>query len=362
MSDTGFDTLLYTARPTLRIDGTIQQLLGEQDLLSVLVEETTLGLFRAEASFRNWGPIPGGSSGFTYFDGQVFDFGKTLSIEFGPPGASGPIFAGRISGIEARYPAARIPEILVLAEDRLQDLRMSRRTRSFEDVSDADVITRIASQNGLKPQVDVDGPTYKVLVQLNQSDLAFLRERCAAANAELWIDDTTLYAQARARRDAGSLTVTYGEELLEFGVLADLAHQRSSVHVTGWSVAGKAPIDEMADAGTISSELGSAKGGSAILASALAAHDEGVAGAIPLSAQEATAMAAARYAARARGFLRGTGVVDGNVKIRVGAHITLAGLGPVFEGVYYVTCARHSFSLAEGYRTTFDVERPGIGG
>jgi hypothetical protein len=42
--------------------------------------------------------------------------------------------------------------------------------------------------------------------------------------------------------------------------------------------------------------------------------------------------------------------------------VTLAGLGPFFDGPYSVTRARHSFSLLDGFRTTFDAERPGIGG
>ena len=362
MPDSGPQTLLFSARPTIRIDGNAQQLLADQDLLSLLVEETTLGLFRCEANFRNWGPVDGGAVDYTYSDRKIIDFGKAFSVEFGPPGASGPVFAGRITGIEGHYPAARIPEILVLAEDRLQDLRMERHTRSFENVSDADVIRQIASQNGLTAQIDADGPTYKVLVQLNQSDLAFLRERTAAIDAELWIDNRTLYAQSRARRNAGAVALTYGQDLLEFSVLADLADQRSSVHVTGWSVADKTAIDAQADAGAIGAELAGGRSGSAVLGQALSVHQEEVARAIPLSREEAQAMAQAHYRARARSFVRGTGVVDGNVKVRVGASLSLAGLGPLFDGGYYVTRARHSFTLQDGFRTTFDAERPGIGG
>ncbi|HUN41670.1 MAG TPA: contractile injection system protein, VgrG/Pvc8 family [Acetobacteraceae bacterium] len=361
MPDSGSQTLLYSARPTIRVDGTVQQLLAEQDLVSLLVEESTLGLFRCEANFRNWGPVSGGTSDYVYFDHQVLDFGKAFSVEFGPPGATGPIFAGRITGIEASYPSARIPEILVLAEDRLQDLRMERHTRSFENLGDADVIRQIASQNGLTAQVDVDGPIYKVLVQLNQSDLAFLRERVAAIGAELWIDNRTLYVQARSRRDAGQVSLTYGQDLLEFSVLADLSQQRSSVSVTGWSVSDKAAITAQADQGVLGNELAGLSGGSTILAQALTQHQDTVARATPFVQEEAQSMAQARYCARARGFVRGTGVVDGNIKVRVGANLSLSGLGPFFEGSYYVTRARHSFTLQDGWRTTFDAERPGIG-
>ena len=90
----------------------------------------------------------------------MLDFGKTISVEFGPPGSDGPVFAGRISGLEANFPAERDPEFVILAEDRFQDLRMERRTRTFENVTDADVIRQVASQQGLTAQVDVDGPTH----------------------------------------------------------------------------------------------------------------------------------------------------------------------------------------------------------
>jgi hypothetical protein len=361
MADNNSQSTFFAARPTLRIGGDIQQILGQEDLQSLLVEETTFGLFRCEATFRNWG-AKNGSTGFVYFDRQVVDFGKAFSVEFGPPGASGPVFAGRITGIEAQYPAARPPEILLLAEDRLQDLRMERRTRSFENVTDADVIRKVASKHGLTAQIDIDGPTYRVLVQLNQSDLAFLRERAAAVDAELWIDNKTLYVQARARRNAGSVSLTYGQDLLEFSVLADLAHQRSSVRVTGWNVADKAAIDANAAENAISAELAGGRSGTSVLALALAPRKEGVTHSVPLSQQEAQNMADARYRARARTFVHGSGIVDGNVKVRVGATVNLAGLGPLFDGPYYVRRARHTFQLRDGFRTTFEVERPGIGG
>jgi phage protein D len=210
--------------------------------------------------------------------------------------------------------------------------------------------------------VDVDGPTYRVLAQVNQSDLAFLRERVAAIDAELWVDNRTLYAQARSRRNAGTVSFTYGQNLLEFSVLADLAHQRTSVLVSGWDVAHKQAIDVEAGESVIAAELNGGRSGSAVLAQALTQRRERIVSAMPLSQEEAQKAAEARYRDRARRFVRGTGVVDGNVKIRVGATVELKGLGSLFNGPYYVTLARHTFDMRDGYRTTFEVERPGLGG
>jgi phage protein D len=360
MPDSTQITGYYPSTPTLKLDGTAKPDLSIT-LNSLLVEETTLGLFRCEATFSNWG-TKDDHADFLYFDRQTFDFGKELSIEFGPPGAQAPVFKGRVTGLEAHYPKSSEPLLTVLAEDRFQDLRMERRTRSFADVSDSDVFSQIASQHGLTPQVDVDGPTYRVLTQVNQSDLAFLRERAAAIDAELWVDDRTLHAQSRSRRNTGTVALKYGQKLLEFSTLADLSHQRTSVRVSGWDVAGKSALDEEAGESVVSAELDGKRSGASVLGQALAERNERVTSSVPLSQPEARAMAEARYRARARRFVTGRGAADGTPSLRVGSTLDLTGLGDLFDGKYYVRLARHTFDRADGYRTSFEVERPGIGG
>src|SRR5690606_31118178 len=101
--------------------------------------------------------------------------------EIGAGEAAGTIFEGRITALEGRFAGSRPPELLVMAEDRLQDLRMTRRTRTFEQVSDADVIRQVAQAHGLQADVSVSGPTHRVVAQVNQSDLALARERARAA-------------------------------------------------------------------------------------------------------------------------------------------------------------------------------------
>ena len=359
--ENGTQRTYYGSHPTITIDGREQRELSEQLLLSLLIEETTLGLFRCELRFSNWGAQESGVD-FYLFDRQIVDFGKEIEVVLGPPGGTRRVFKGRISGLEAQFPKDRPPELTVLAEDRFQDLRMERRTRTFEDSSDSDAMNQIISQQGLTADIDVDGPTHRVLTQVNQSDLAFLRERAAAVDAELWIEDRTLHVQARSRRDAGTLTLTYGAELVEFTVLADLAHQRSKVKVSGWNVDGKDAIDVEAGESAVSGELESLRSGGSVLDQALAERTERVGLATPLSQPEAQALADAGYRRRARRFLTGAGVADGNPAIQVGGALDIRGIGPLFEGKYYVTLVRHTHDAINGYRTTFQVERPGIGG
>lgn len=264
MSTTADRPLLYAARPVIKVAGEeCPELAGA--LTTLTVSETVAGLFSLEATFGNWGSTQG-EVGLLYFDRELFDFGVEIGVAIGAGQAEGTIFKGRITALEGRFPGGqRPPEILLLAEDKLQDLRMTRRTRTFEDTSIADVVGSIAGEHGLRPEVDVESISYPLLAQVNQSDLAFLRELARAVDAELWLADTSLHMQERARRQGDEVPLEYGRTLREFAVRADLAHQRTSLSVSGWDVGGKAAIDEQATDSSIAGELAGGRSGAALL-------------------------------------------------------------------------------------------------
>lgn len=342
-------------RPSIYIDGTEDVGLS-QGVLRMTVKETVQGFYRAEVRFGNWGP-KNNEIGFLYFDRKKLDFGKALRLQLDQD----VLFDGRISAIEAEFGEGASPEISVLVEDRFQDMRMTRRTRTFNDVSDADVIKQIAGDHGLTPSIDITGPTHKLLAQVNQSDLAFVRERARAAGAELWLDAKKLYAKPRSARTGDPLKLKYGNELRQFTALADLAHQRTSVTISGWDVSGKKPIQSKAEEATVRNELGSDKSGASILKSAFGERNDNVAHTVPLTTDEAKSQAEAWYRAAARRFLTGRGLANPNAKLRVGTWIELDGLGGLFNGKYYLAEVQHLFDGPGGFRSEFTAERPGLG-
>ena len=346
---------LVTSLPKIYIGGQEQASL-KADLQNLLIVEDIEGLYRCEMTVNNWGNS-NNRVDFLYFDRQSVDFGKALQIKLGDQA----IFDGRIMALEAQFLDGAPPALTVLAEDRFQDLRMTRRTRSFDQVSDSDVLNSIANDHGLSPDINLSGPTYKLLTQVNQSDLAFARERARALEAELWLEGTTLHACRRTDRSGASLDLAYGSGLREFTVLADLAGQRNRVIVTGWDVSAKDVIKYEADDSVISSEVGSDQSGVSLLQTALAERKETLAHTVPLASDEAQAMAEAYFRMAARRFVVGRGVADADARLRVGAQLNLSGLGPLFNGNYYVTEIRTIYDTAAGLRTEFTTERPGIG-
>ena len=346
---------LISSQPTIVVGGQEVPELGPE-LLEMVIAENTTGLYRCEARFSNWGPI-NNTTDFLYFDRKTIDFGKDFQIKLG----SDSLFQGKIMALEAIFAEGRAPEIGVLAEDRFQDLRMNRRTRTFTDVSDADVIRQIATDHGLSPSVDVTGPTYKVLAQVNQSDLAFIRERARSVDAEVWMDGNTLNAKSHSGRNGADLQMSYGKELREFTVLADLAMQRTSVAVNGWDVSSKSALQYEATDSVITSELNGDTSGVSILQSALGARKEALAHTVPLNHDEAQHEAEAFFKMSARRFVVGHGVAETKATLRVGTKVDLQALGPLFNGKYYVAEVKHIFDMAKGIRTEFRAERLGLG-
>jgi uncharacterized protein len=349
----------YISLPRVEVSGQFDADLSGR-VSSAMVEETWQGLYRCEITVANFGPVDSRID-YLYFGRDILDFGDDLVLRLGSGSSPAQVFKGRITALEGVYPAGGGAQLTILAEDNLQGLRMTRRTRSFEQVSDQDIIQQIANEHSLTPDLSLSGSTHASVAQVNLSDLAFIRERARALNAEVWIEDTTLHVKPRRERDAGSVDMAYGANLISFTVRADLAHQCTEFGVSGWDVAAKDAIDETAGASTISAELGSDTGGGAILEQAFGARQEYAVHSIPLTSTEARAAAEARYRERARRFVTGSGMAEGDARVRAGTTVKLTGLGKLFDGEYVVVRVLHTYDLAEGFRTSFDVERPGIG-
>src|SRR5215213_1461969 len=123
-------TGLKESRPAIVVGNEVNGPLGG-GLLTLMIVENTNGLYRCEARFGNWGE-KNSTTDFLYFDRSVLDFGKDFEIKLG----SDSIFKGKIMAFVCNLPEGQSPEISVLAEDLFQDLRITRRTRTFTDVSD----------------------------------------------------------------------------------------------------------------------------------------------------------------------------------------------------------------------------------
>lgn len=348
-----------SARPALYINGQERPQLGE-NLLAMVVEETLDGVHRCELRLNNWGVVHG-EPGYLYFDRQEIDFGSELAV-VGMAGDEGvTIFEGRVRALEGHNTQGEPPRLVVIAEGRFFEMRVTRRTRIFEEITDADVIQQIAGEHGLQAQVDLEGPTHTLLAQVDQSDLAFMRQLARRLDRVVWLEGDTLYAVDRAALDGDKLPLRLGDNLRQVRIRADLAEQRTAVGVSGWDPIAGEVMEASADEAVLGAETQGGLAGSTLLQMVAGPRPERMVRQVMLSTEEARALARAEFLRRARRFVTGVGVADGLPRLQVGRRVQLVGVGELFDGAYDVVQTRHLFDLQNGYRTEFAVERPVLG-
>lgn len=349
-------------RPGIYIDGILHPSLS-QDLLSFAIDDAVSSPARCRARFANVAGGDGPASGYKYFNLDDLDFGRLFTVWQGvPPATLIRLFEGRLVLIEGAYPAGASPEVVVEAEDRLWDLRMTHRTRVFTNMTDADMIQLVAGGHGLNVSLQLSGsqPTYAHTAQLHQSDYGFLFDRVTALGAEMWIDQNTLVVTGDA--EAGEpAALTYGEELTHFSVRADVRTQATVTGVSGWDVNTKAMIGQSASEDDLPADVTGARSGGRTLEVAFGQKLHTIVDAVPLNGHEAESLAVAHHRQRSAEFIIGHGTAVATPGLRAGRAIELLRLGPLFSGAYQITKVRHLYDRKHGLRTEFDVRRARIG-
>lgn len=350
--------LFISTAPVFKVDGEVEGELA-RDVSLLEVEEATDGLKTMTLRLIAHGPQGNApEERQLYLDGRILDFGKPIETSIGPAGGARIIFTGLISGIEAVFADGSEPHVVVYAEDKLMQLRMTRRMKTWENVSDADIAGAIAAEHGLSADTAAPGPAYKVVQQWNQSDLAFLRERARLIQAEVWFEADTLCFKSRGNRRGTAITLVRGRDLIDVQLRADLAHQRTKVKASGFDASSRDPIDEEAGPGVIQAEISGGRTGPDVLRQAFGERVSYRVRENPLVSGEAGAWARAEMLRRCRGFVTAVGTTHGTPDMVVGSRLHLDRVGAPFDGDgYYAVRVCHTYDLASGHRTHFEAQR-----
>lgn len=344
---------VYRARPTVRIDKQEYPKVSEL-LIGMEMTESEGGLSTLALVVSNIASDAQGGADLAFEDDQILRLGARITVYGGDENSPREIFQGVITGLEADFPTTAPPELTVLAEDAFQQARMNRRTAVHDEVTIADLATALANRLGLTPVITGFTANIGTWVQLNESDLAFLRRLLARYDGDLQVVGSELHLSPRSDVARGSLELELHSQLRQARVTADLAHQVSQVTVTGWN-----PIQgERVNGQSTGSALGPGQGatGAQLLESALGHRSHHIGHLAVTTTEEAQAAADAAFDQRARRFLCLDATADGNPAIRVGTHVTVSGLGRRFDNSYYVVHACHRWDVTRGYETDFQAE------
>jgi hypothetical protein len=360
MTETALAELsVYNARPTVRINGQEDARLTAL-ILAMEMTEQEGGMAALELRLSNIASDDQGSADAAFEQSRTLTLGAQVVVCAGDVSAPQEIFRGTITGFEAEFPEHGPPELVVLAEDVFLQARMARRTKVYDSIALADLAQRFAADLGLTPVISGLSEGLGTLVQLDESDLAFLRRMLARYDADLQVVGTELHVAPRGEVRRGAITLELHSQLLSARVLADLSHQVTQVTVAGWNAIQGQRVTGRSSGAHAGPGQGSS--GADLLRQALSERAHHIAHLAVTTEAEARAAADAAFDARARRLVVIEGLAEGNSTLRVGTHVTINGLSPRFDNTYYVVRACHTFNQERGYQTSFEAECAFLGG
>lgn len=355
---------LYAARPTLLLDGR-RSPLADELLLSAQVNEQREGPAWAELRFANVSRSSERGIGWAFEteEESPIGLGTALVLSMGDESDPREIFQGTVSGLEAVFGPEHPPELIVLAEDPLQKARMKRRTRTHSETTLGDLVESLAAEMGLRARVShLDHPV-GTQVQINETDLGFLRRLLERHDAWMRVSGGELHAAPWGEGEGSGeeITLELHSQLKRVRLLADLAHQVSTISYSGWDAAQGEAIRVESD-GSLPLGPGSGRTGRQMLEEAFGPRTEHAGAFLARDEREARALVQAVHLERARRFVLVEGCTQGHPDLRVGSRVRIVGVGPRFENTYTVTRACHRFDPQNGYETDFEAEGAYFGG
>lgn len=278
------------------------------------------------------------------------------------------IFKGEVVGLEAVYKGGEKSRLTVRAMNRMHRLLRKRKSITFTDKNDKEILSQVLSDHGLsltwKHEKSIK---YKHVYQHNQSDMEFVRMRAARLGCFVWCWDTTLFVQEPDLQSSPIATLKVGESgdsaIRAFTPRLSSAAILKKVTVKGWNPETKELIQ--GDYTAQSSRLGKEN---AVAGSGGLGNEETFTVDHPIwSSEEAQALAKARLMDISLSYITGECEMTGDPKFDLGKVVAITATteesssNDPFNGRYYTIGVTHRYSASKtkdgGYVTTLRLAR-----
>lgn len=291
---------------------------------------------------------------------QILAFGAEVEIRmgYGDLGSTESIITGLVTEMTTSFPDQGTPELSVAGYDRAFLMTTGKNTRSWTKRKDSDAVFEIAGFHNLDTDVEPTKEQHPQIEQNQESDFEFLKKLAERNHYELYVRDRTLrFGKPRDKGD-GLVRLRWGEGLISFKPVANLAGQIAAVEVHGWDPKQKKAIVGKASAGDESGRDASRSSAGERLKTL--AKDTRRMPVLRLrqpvfTQAEADSRAKAALNERAKEFLTGEAEAIGLPELRPDMNVTLEQLGKPFSKTYYVQQTTHRVD-GSGYRTKFKVK------
>ncbi|HKE97538.1 MAG TPA: contractile injection system protein, VgrG/Pvc8 family [Actinomycetes bacterium] len=338
---------------TVKVNGASLSQAALGDVRTVTVEEDLEALSMFSLELYNWDDE---ALRVSWSDSRQFALGGEVEIWLGFIDDLHRVMVGEIASLEPAFTSEQPPMLTVRGYDHRHRMLRGRRTRSFLQMKDSAIASQIARAAGLRAQARDTKVIHPYVLQSNQSDLEFLRQRAGLIGYEVFVRDKVLYFQPPGHGAKAAVRLSLGEEVTEFTPRLSALGQEDQVDVRAWDFKEKKEIVGRARTGQESAAMGRATGPAAAKRAfgraAASVVDEPV-----RSKAAADQVALGRFDQQALAYVEGTATCDGRPQLRAGTVVDIDGAGKSFSGPYYVTSVTHTLSQDQGYQTSFNVRR-----
>ncbi|MBC1221001.1 phage late control D family protein [Nostoc sp. UCD121] len=326
----------------------------EADLVSVLVSEDLEAPGMFELQLVTWDLL---KQEMTWVDDKLFDVGNEVEIQMGYEQELKTLMVGEITGLEPEYTQDAAPILVVRGHDLRHRLLRGSHTKSFLKIKDSEIVSQIARTRGLTAKVTDSKVKLEYILQHNQTDWDFLKERAKRIGYEVAVEQKTLYFRPHNNAKAKVLTLTYGEDLQEFFPRLSTMNQVQQLEIKGWIPKDKKEVLGKAVVGKEGGTMAGSTSGTKATKKAFGESSYTIVNQPVSSKEEADSMALGQFQDMAIAYISGEGSCQGNPNLRAGKVIEIVGLGKRFSGFYYIISAEHTYSKNQGYKTSFTVRR-----
>jgi len=286
-----------------------------------------------------------GTPKFKIGDQVVIKLGQTTEM------ATEPVFTGEIVASEYEFTTSSAI-ISFRAYDATHRLQRSRRTATFQKMTTADIVKKVAGQLGLQlGQIAATPTVHPFMQQSMETDLDFLRRLAAMDNCEFGVEAGKAQLVSRRNGTGPTPAFEWRTNVHSFKPRMTAAQQHDSVTVRSY------------DPSTKRAFTATARKPTAVAGPAEKARTDGkrfgtsellIADRIVGSQDEAQTLAQSTLDSLAGGSFEAEGVMEGDPRVKAGGKLAIKGFGTQFEGEYLVTSAIHVYTSGD-YRTKFAI-------
>lgn len=274
---------------------------------------------------------------------EKFEPGKSIKINFGYHQRNETVFEGIIVKTGVRISEKEHSMLVVTCADKAIKMTVNRRSNYYRDLSDKDIISKIANHYDLSADIADTKPTHKEIIQYNVSDWDFILTR-AEWNGKVvtTMNNKLLVADPLVGGDA-AVSLAFGVDIIKTDLSVDARHQVSSVECSSWDISNQSLVSANSTEPAVNKQGNSATDGRQ-LAGALSGDPFQMHVPAPLDEPALKTWANARLLKSRLARIRGSITCQGIATIQPNSLIKINQLASYFTGEAFVSGVRHEVS------------------